>query len=194
MSDALDYLKKTSEETLANHLRFMTEHADTLIEAARALGETIRQGGKVLIYGNGGSASDSQHMAAEMVGRMLVKRRSLAAIALTTDSSNLTAVGNDFGFDEVFDKQVQALADARDTVVAISTSGNSTNVLKATRTAREIGCRVIGLTGRTGGELRELCDYWLNVSSGTNSSRIHETHIFAIHSLVDLHDRFFLES
>lgn len=192
--EAREYLVQTSMETMENHRRFMEEHADTLVAAAAELGRSIAAGGKVLIYGNGGSAADAQHMAAEMVGRMLVNRRPLAAIALTTDTSNLTAIGNDFGFDEVFEMQVVALARPGDIVIAISTSGNSANVVKATEAARRIGCKVISLTGGAGGKLKELSDYSLNVSLGKNSSRIQETHIFAVHSLVDLHDRFFLQT
>jgi D-sedoheptulose 7-phosphate isomerase len=111
---------------------------------------------------------------------------------LTTDTSNLTAIGNDFGYDQVFVKQVQALARAEDVVIAISTSGNSRNVVLAVEAARPIGCKVVALTGGAGGKLRELADLALNVSGGKNSSRIQETHIFAIHSMVDLLDRFFL--
>ena len=156
------------------------------------LGQCFKQGGKLLIMGNGGSAADAQHMAAEMVGRMLVDRHPLPAIALTTDSSNLTAIGNDFGYDHIFLKQIQALARKGDVVLAISTSGNSRNVLSAAAEARRIGAHVIALTGGTGGELRGLADLVLNATLGANSSRIQETHIFAVHSMVDLLDRFFL--
>jgi D-sedoheptulose 7-phosphate isomerase len=158
------------------------------------LGQCVKAGGKVLIFGNGGSAADAQHMAAEMVGRMLVDRRPLPAIALTTDTSNITAIGNDFGYDSIFIKQVQALARKGDVVLAISTSGNSKNVLAAAQEAKKLGCTVIALTGGAGGALKSHCDIWLNASKGTNSSRIQETHIFAVHSMVDLLDRFFLEA
>ncbi len=188
-----EYLSKTSEESIAIQLAFLRECGDQLVEAARSLGDCFKRGGKFLIFGNGGSAADAQHMAAEMVGRMLVDRRPLPAIALTTDTSNLTAVGNDFGYDQVFVKQVQALARKGDVILAISTSGNSKNVLLATEEARRLGCRVIGLTGGSGGKLKDLSDIWLNASQGKNSSRIQETHIFAVHSMVDLLDRFFLE-
>jgi D-sedoheptulose 7-phosphate isomerase len=188
-----EYLKATAEETQRIQRAFLEECGDRLIEGAELIGQSIARGGKVLILGNGGSAADAQHMAAEMVGRMLIDRPPLPAIALTTDTSNLTAIGNDFGYDAVFLKQVQALARAGDVLVAISTSGNSQNVVSAVEEARKIGCRVIALTGGSGGKLKGLCDVWLNVALGKNSSRIQETHIFAIHSLVDLHDRFFLQ-
>jgi D-sedoheptulose 7-phosphate isomerase len=188
-----EYLSQTSEETIAIQKAFLAEFGEQVVDAARTLGESIRKGGKLLIFGNGGSAADAQHMAAEMVGRMLVDRRPLPAIALTTDSSNLTAVGNDFGYDQVFIKQVQALARPGDVVLAISTSGNSGNVVIAAQEAKRLGCKVIALTGGSGGKLKDLCDIWLNASLGKNSSRIQETHIFAVHSLVDLLDRYFLE-
>jgi len=193
VSQPLEYLTCTASETLAIQKKFLEECSLKLLEAASALGVSIRQGGKILICGNGGSAADAQHMAAEMVGRMLVNRRPLPAIALTTDSSNLTAIGNDFGYDQVFLKQVQALARPEDVLIAISTSGNSGNVVTAVDAAKTIGCKVIALTGGTGGKLKELCDIHLNASLGKNSSRIQETHIFAVHSMVDLLDRFYLE-
>lgn len=190
--DAKRYLQGTFDESLAIKKRFFDENQELLIQAAQTLGRAIENGNKVLIFGNGGSAADSQHMAAEMVGRMLIERRPLAAIALSTDTSNLTAVGNDYGYEHVFDRQVKALARKGDVVVAISTSGKSKNVLKAVESARELGCAVIALTGFDGGPLKKLADLCLNVSAGTNSSRIQESHSFAIHSMVDLMDRFFI--
>jgi D-sedoheptulose 7-phosphate isomerase len=187
------YLLETFEESLAIKRQFFAENAAALITGARAIANAVHSGGKVLIFGNGGSAADAQHMAAEMVGRMLVDRRPLPAIALTTDSSNLTAIGNDFGYDVVFEKQVQALAKKEDVILAISTSGNSPNVLLAAQAAKKIGATVIGLTGGSGGKLKPLADISINVALGKNSSRIQESHIFAFHSLVDLLDRFFLE-
>jgi D-sedoheptulose 7-phosphate isomerase len=188
------YLLETFEESMAIKRHFFEQNAAALIDGARALAASVHAGGKILIFGNGGSAADAQHMAAEMVGRMLVDRRPLPAIALTTDSSNLTAIGNDFGYDVVFEKQVQALAKKEDVILAISTSGNSKNVLLAVEAARKIGSKVISLTGGTGGKLKPLSDISINVEAGKNSSRIQESHIFAFHSLVDLLDRFFLEA
>ncbi len=187
------YLQETFEESMAIKRHFFEQNAAALIEGARAMANAVHSGGKILIFGNGGSAADAQHMAAEMVGRMLVDRRPLPAIALTTDSSNLTAIGNDFGYDVVFEKQVQALAKKEDVILAISTSGNSKNVLLAVEAAKKIGAKVIGLTGGTGGKLKPMSDISINVEIGKNSSRIQESHIFAFHSLVDLLDRFFLE-
>jgi D-sedoheptulose 7-phosphate isomerase len=187
------YLQETFEESMAIKRHFFEENAAALVAGASALGNAVRSGGKILIFGNGGSAADAQHMAAEMVGRMLVDRRPLPAIALTTDSSNLTAIGNDFGYEVVFEKQVQALAKKEDVILAISTSGNSKNVILAVEAAKKIGSTVICLTGGNGGKLKAMGDISINVSAGKNSSRIQESHIFAFHSLVDLLDRFFLE-
>ena len=164
-----------------------------MVRVAQWMGETVKNKGKVLIFGNGGSAADAQHLAAEMVGRMLVERkRPVAAIALTTDTSALTAIGNDYSFDDVFDLQVRALAHPQDLILALTTSGNSKNVLKAVESAKKIGCRVVSLTGGTGGKIKALSDINLNVSLGKNSSMIQETHITIEHLLVDLMDRFFL--
>jgi D-sedoheptulose 7-phosphate isomerase len=193
-SDPQEYVRATAEESARIREQFLKDHLADLVEGSRTLAESIRKGGKILIFGNGGSAADAQHMAAEMVGRMLVDRRPLPAIALTTDSSNLTAIGNDFGYEQVFAKQVEALARPGDVVIAISTSGTSANVLKAVEVAQRIGCRVISLTGGTGGKLHAVADIGLNAVLGKNSSRIQETHSFAIHTLVDLLDRYFLEA
>lgn len=192
MSDPRAYLLETFEESVAAKRAFVTAQAADLVRAAEQIGRAIERGGKVLLCGNGGSAADAQHMAAEMVGEMIVKgRRALPAIALTTDTSNLTAVGNDFGFERVFAKQVEALGRAGDVLIAISTSGNSKNVLAAVELARARKLTVIGITGGSGGKLAPLCDIALCVREGRNSSRIQETHIFVVHSLVDLLDRYF---
>jgi D-sedoheptulose 7-phosphate isomerase len=192
MEKAKQYLIETAKESAAIRERFLEEHSDDLLKASQWLGESISKGGKVLFIGNGGSAADAQHAAAEMVGRMLLERRPLPAIALTTDTSNLTAIGNDYGYDQVFVRQVQALARPGDVLVAISTSGNSKNVVLAVEAAKAQGAKIISLTGGTGGKLKEMSDLTLNASLGKNSSRIQETHIFALHGLVDLLDRFFL--
>lgn len=190
---AAQYLAETARESLEVRQRFLEDCGEALVRAAETVYSSVNRGGKLLIFGNGGSAADAQHMAAEMIGRMLMERRPLPAIAFTTDSSNLTAVGNDYGYEYVFSKQVEALARPGDVILAISTSGNSKNVLLAAEAAKKIGCQVIALTGGTGGKLAPLADILLNVASGKNSSRIQETHIFAVHSIVDLGDRFFLE-
>lgn len=191
-TQALDYLNQTALETARMREQFLEKHSTLLVEAAKMLGECMNRGGKLMICGNGGSAADAQHMAAEMIGRMLVERGPMPAIALTTDTSNLTAVGNDYGFDQVFIRQVQALGKPEDVLIAISTSGKSKNVLLAVEAAKKKGIKVISMTGGEGGPLKLASDINLNVELGKNASRIQETHIFIVHSLIDLMDRFFL--
>ena len=145
----------------------------------------LRNQGKILLCGNGGSAADAQHFAAELVGRFRRDRQALAAIALTTDSSALTAIGNDFGFDQIFSRQVEALAAKADVLVAISTSGNSSNVLQAVRTAREQGCLTVGLLGRNGGSMAAEVDVALVVPA-EQTSHVQEAHIVIIHLLCEL--------
>lgn len=143
---------------------------------------SYRSQGKILIAGNGGSAADAQHFATELVSRFYIDRPPLAAIALTTDSSVLTAISNDYGYQDVFARQVEALGRLGDVFIAISTSGNSPNILKAIVTAKSIGLVVIGLTGRSGGEMKELCDICLCAPSDS-TPRIQECHLLIEHSL-----------
>ena len=192
-TDPRTYIEKTARESSEIRERFIADHAQDLIDCARQMGECLQNGGKIILMGNGGSAADAQHTAAELVGRMLIERGPLAAIALNTDTSNLTAIGNDYGYQYVFSRQIEAIARPDDFVIAISTSGNSKNILLAVESAKTRGCFVLGLTGGSGGELVKVCDRVLNAKLGQNSSRIQETHIFALHSLVDLMDRFFLK-
>lgn len=139
-------------------------------------------GNKMLIAGNGGSAADAQHFAGELVSRFLFDRPALSAIALTTDSSILTAIGNDYGYEDVFARQIQAHGRSGDVFVAISTSGNSANILKAIQTAKVIGLVVIGLTGRSGGKMKDMCDICLCAPSDS-TPRIQECHLFFEHTL-----------
>lgn len=141
---------------------------------------TIEAGNKVLVCGNGGSAADAQHIAAEFVGRYEAERRSLPAIALTTDTSALTAISNDYGFERVFARQVEGLAREGDLLIAISTSGDSPNVIAAVMSARRLGCKVVGLTGEKGKKLASLCDLCVMVPA-TRTARIQEAHIFIAH-------------
>ena len=156
--------------------------ADDVARAAELITRTITNGNKVMFCGNGGSAADSQHLAAEFVGRFIKDRRPLAALALSTDSSALTCIGNDYGFDDVFYRQVVGLGKPGDCLVAISTSGNSPNVIKAVEAARAGDIRVVGFLGREGGVLRNLCDIPIVVKSPT-TARIQEAHIFIGHTL-----------
>ncbi len=142
--------------------------------------KTIDDGNKIILFGNGGSAADAQHIAAEFTGRFLQERRGLPAIALTTDTSALTAIGNDYGFENIFSRQVEALAVPGDLIIGISTSGNSANVLNGLKYAKLIGCKTIGLTGNTGGNMNDICDINIVVPSNV-TARIQEMHILIGH-------------
>ena len=153
-----------------------------IARAGQRLADVLAAGGRVFFCGNGGSAADAQHLASELTGRFMADRRPLAAIALSTDSSALTSIGNDYGFEQVFERQLRALGQRGDMLVAISTSGQSPNVLRAVQAAREIGVSVVGLLGRDGGAIAPLCDETLVVASRT-TARIQEAHIFIGHAL-----------
>ena len=173
---------------------FLEENADTLARAVELVGDALAAERKVLLFGNGGSAADAQHIAAEFVGRFARERRALPALALTTDTSALTAIANDYGYEHVFARQVHALGVAGDVALAISTSGRSPNVLRAVETCRERGVRTIGLTGGDGGPLATMVDVSLRVSASTHSARIQETHILVGHVICELVDRRLFEA
>jgi D-sedoheptulose 7-phosphate isomerase len=167
--------------------RFIKNNIDLIERGADILASGIVSGHKILIFGNGGSAADAQHIAAEFVNRFQIERPPLAALALTTDTSIITSIGNDYHFDEIFSKQIAALGRKNDIAVGISTSGNSKNVVKAIQAAKNIGMFTIGLTGR-GGEIATCSDLVFAVESDT-TARIQETHITLGHILCDLVDR-----
>lgn len=179
--DNIQYLR----DTVADHQQTIAK-LDTLFPLISQVADELRacmaRGGKVLLMGNGGSAADSQHIAAEIVGRFKKERRGLPAIALTTDSSILTSVGNDYSYDYIFTRQIEALCRPEDVVIGITTSGNSSNVVKAVAEANSIGATTIGLTGNTGGKLNELCKYNIVVPN-TDTARIQEAHILIGHCL-----------
>ena len=154
--------------------------------------EVLEAGHKIFFFGNGGSAADSQHLAAELVGRVKVNRQALPAIALTTDTSNLTALGNDYGFESIFQRQIEALGKAGDIAVAISTSGNSPNVLAAVKAAKQMGIQTLGLTGGSGGKLKSLVDVAIIIPSNS-TSRIQESHITVSHILCELVEAHFAQ-
>ena len=156
--------------------------APDVARAAACMGDALRSGGKLMFCGNGGSAADSQHLASGFTGRFGDDRRPLAALALSTDSSALTCIANDYAFDQVFERQLRGLGRKGDVLVAISTSGRSANVLRAVQAARETGIAVVGLLGRDGGTLKPLCDVALVVPSDI-TARIQEAHIFIGHTL-----------
>ncbi|MFZ5676411.1 MAG: SIS domain-containing protein [Pseudomonadota bacterium] len=168
----------------------MARHLPLIAEMAGLICDRLAAGRKVLVCGNGGSAADSQHFAAELVGRFAIERRALAAIALSTDTSALTSVGNDYGFEHVFARQIEALGQAGDVLVAISTSGNSPNVAAAARTARSRGMAVIGFTGAKRGLLPQISDLCLEAPA-QETARIQEAHIFAIHCICAIVDQTF---
>jgi D-sedoheptulose 7-phosphate isomerase len=174
---------------LAAHNALISKIETTLSEkisdSVVLLKESLGAGRKLLVMGNGGSAADAQHFAAEIIGRFKMERPALPAIALTTDSSVLTAIGNDYGFDKVFSRQVEGLGSQDDVVVGISTSGNSPNVFAALSKAREIGCRTIALLGCDGGSIKNVADISIIVPSH-DTPRIQEAHITVIHIICDL--------
>ncbi|MGD2278646.1 MAG: D-sedoheptulose 7-phosphate isomerase [Candidatus Omnitrophota bacterium] len=177
-------IKKIFEDSLKTKKDFIEDdlNTDKVDEAANALIECYDRGGKVIVFGNGGSAADSQHMAAELLVRFEKERKSLPCIALSTNSSTLTATSNDYSFDKTFSRQVEGLAEKNDVVVAISTSGNSSNVLEGVKAAKEKKVPVIALTGKDGGKLAGLADVPIVVKSD-NTARIQEAHITIIHAL-----------
>lgn len=183
-----DIIIQAFEESIRIKERFANENMDQLLAAARRIAMCFAADHKLLIFGNGGSAADAQHIAAEFVNRFVVERKPLPALALNTDTSVLTSISNDYSFDEVFSKQIKALGRKDDIAFGISTSGNSRNVILAVRAAREIGLYTVALTGSGGGELASCCDLALIVDSST-TPRIQETHITAGHVLCELVDR-----
>jgi D-sedoheptulose 7-phosphate isomerase len=184
-----DVIRRIFAASINAKERFVVEHGETLERVARLMAEALQQGHKILLFGNGGSAADAQHIAAEFVNRFVIERRPLPAIALTTDTSALTSIGNDYGFDQVFSKQIEALGSAGDVAIAISTSGNSPNVLRAIEACGKVGCFVVGMTGGDGGKMKDQVDYLLNVTATRETARVQETHILAAHVLCDLVDR-----
>lgn len=150
--------------------------------------KSLENDGKIIIFGNGGSAADAQHMSAEFIGRYLLERKSIPSIALTTDTSILTSIGNDYQFEDVFSRQCEALVDKNDIIIAISTSGNSTNIINGVKTCKKKGCKVIALTGSNGGKLKNLCEIMLNIPS-KETPRIQEGHRTIIHIICEFVER-----
>jgi D-sedoheptulose 7-phosphate isomerase len=188
VSDAASAIRELFRESARARDAFLADQIAPLERAIELVAAALVDGRKVLLFGNGGSAADAQHLAAEMVGRFLGERRPLPAIALTTDTSALTAIANDYGYDQVFARQVRALGAAGDVAIALSTSGRSPSVLRAVEAARAIGMKTVALTGGNGGQLAPLADVTLCVSASTVSARIQETHILIGHVLCELVD------
>jgi D-sedoheptulose 7-phosphate isomerase len=184
----INEIRKQLQEHRALFELLERDMAPAIAGLATMIADALGSGSKLLVMGNGGSAADSQHFVAEIVGRFKMERRALPAVALSTDTSILTAVGNDYGFDAVFSRQVEALASPGDVVVGLSTSGNSPNVFKALIAARERGCRTVGLLGKDGGSIKEVCDLALVVPT-MDTPRIQEGHITIIHIVCDLMEK-----
>jgi len=152
--------------------------------------QAYKNNNKVIIFGNGGSAADAQHMSAEFIGRYLLERKSIPAISLTTDTSILTSIGNDYKFEDIFSRQCEAIVNKNDIVIAISTSGNSPNIVKGVKTCIKKGCKIIALTGKDGGKLKNICEVLLNIPS-KETPRIQEGHRIVIHVICQLVEEFF---
>jgi len=184
-------MKTLIEEILAESIavkkQFISSHSDQIVQAATLMADCMAAGNKIMLFGNGGSAADAQHIAAEFVNRFEIERRPLPALALTTDTSVITSIGNDYHFDDIFAKQVRALGRQGDVSIGISTSGNSPNVIKAVDISNEMGIHTIGLSG-PGGQLRQAAAFPLCVASDT-TARIQEAHALVGHILCLLTDR-----
>ncbi|MBF0570384.1 MAG: D-sedoheptulose 7-phosphate isomerase [Candidatus Omnitrophica bacterium] len=182
-------MKKTIEQIFAESIEVKQEtlkkNLSQIINAAEVIISAFRSGHKLFFCGNGGSAADSQHIAAEFVGRFQKERKAWPAIALTTDTSSLTALGNDYTFDIVFSRQLQALGQKGDVLVAISTSGNSKNVLAAVKQAKAMGITTVGVTGSSGGQLAGMCDIPI-IAASSKTARIQESHLVIFHSICEL--------
>jgi len=171
----------------SNAIKNETLHAnlETIIGVVNEITKSLKKGGKVILFGNGGSAADSQHIAAEFIGRFKKERKSLAAVALTTDTSILTALSNDYGYDIIFARQLEGLGKRGDVAIGISTSGNSKNVIEGVRVAKKMGIKTVSFTGNGGGRLAQICAYNLIVPSA-NTARIQESHICFFHIICEL--------
>lgn len=183
-------IRQSIQENIRVKEALLKTHVELIEKAAVAIGAALKKGNKVLFFGNGGSASDSQHLAAEFVGRYEKERRGLPSIALTTDTSILTAVGNDYGFDRIFSRQIEALGQKGDIAFGLSTSGNSPNVLIGIEKAKSLGLYTIGFSGRDGGKLAKAVDLSL-IAPSERTARIQEAHILMGHIICELVDELF---
>jgi D-sedoheptulose 7-phosphate isomerase len=188
MMDAASLIAQVLGEAADLHEAARSTAVTPTAEASEAVIEALRRGGKVLVFGNGGSAADAQHFAAELVGRFTRERRALTAIALTTDTSILTAVANDYAFDRVFARQIEALGREGDVAIGISTSGASRNVVAALTVARHAGLTSVGMTGRDGGAVGAAADIHINVASAS-TARVQEVHRTLLHAMCELIER-----
>lgn len=188
MASPIEEIRRQLEESARLKHSFSDELVGRTAQFAEKSASALRAGGKIVFFGNGGSAADALHLAAELVVRLRTERRGLAAIALTTNPSVLTAAGNDYGFEHIFSRQIESLVSAQDVLVALSTSGNSPNVVRGIEAGRALGAYLVGLTGETGGALAQKVDLLLNVPSG-DPQRIQEAHITIGHIACSLIER-----
>ena len=180
-------IQQSVEDSITAKKEFFAGNIEKIESCAARMAKAIQQGQKLLLFGNGGSAADCQHIAAEFLNRFQMERRPLPAISLTTDTSVITSIGNDYSFEDIFSKQIQALGKKGDIALGITTSGNSPNVIKAIREAKEMGLFIVGFSGNKG-RLKQLCDVPFCVDSDT-TARIQEVHILLAHILCDLTER-----
>jgi D-sedoheptulose 7-phosphate isomerase len=182
-----DHIIKIFKESNRVKETFVNENLNKLVNVVEAVTMALKAGNKILLFGNGGSAADAQHLAAEFVNRFVIERPPLPAIALTTDSSIITSIGNDYDFSEIFSKQIRAIGQPGDIAWGISTSGNSSNVLKGLEVAKKMGLVTLAFTGKDGGPVAKIADFSINVSSSI-TARIQEAHITAGHVICELVD------
>ncbi|MBN1664057.1 MAG: D-sedoheptulose 7-phosphate isomerase [Deltaproteobacteria bacterium] len=182
-----DYIIKIFKESSQLKEIFINENLSRMVQVVEVITEALQTGKKILLFGNGGSAADAQHLAAEFVNRFVIERPPLPAIALTTDTSVITSIGNDYDFSEIFSKQIRAIGQAGDVAWGLSTSGTSANVFKAMETANKMDMITVGLTGKDGGTIGKIAQYHLNVSS-TSTPRIQEVHITIGHAICEMVD------
>jgi D-sedoheptulose 7-phosphate isomerase len=182
-----DHVVKIFKESSRVKEAFINENLSKLINIIDVLTAALKSGNKILLFGNGGSAADAQHIAAEFINRFSIERPPLPAIALTTDTSVITSIGNDYDFSEIFSKQIRAIGQPGDVAWGISTSGNSANVMKGLEMAKKMGLVTVAFTGKDGGSIAKIVDFSVNVSS-SNTARIQETHITAGHAICELVD------
>ena len=175
------------QESADLKMKFVMENANRVVSIVRMITDAIKHGNKIILFGNGGSAADAQHIAAEFVNRFLIERPPLPAMALTTDTSIITSIGNDVDFSDIFSKQIKALGKKDDVAFGLSTSGNSVNVVKALEVAKEMGMKTVGISGKDGGKVADIVDYSLNVASNS-VPRIQEVHITIGHIICEMVD------
>jgi len=180
----MKFIEKTLIDISKNFIDLSKNCSVQIVETSEIIIDSLQSGGKIMFCGNGGSAADSQHLSAELVGRYKKKRKAIASISLTTDTSAITAIGNDFDFNEIFSRQIEAIGESGDVLYAISTSGNSKNIINAIKVAKGLEIKTIGVTGQDGGELNNLCDKIIKVPS-ISADRIQEMHIAIGHIICE---------